>query len=284
MRINPLMAAAAQGRHGDTMIAHINPREAAMLKAMGGAGTINPKTGLPEFYDAADYGDAGGASGLAGGGYDANGGAPDPGGDYLGGEGQDVIGNDMGRDDIAGAPADGIGPNEWTGRQDWGWLGAQIGRAADRPAETAINAAAGMIPGVGWVNSLLGWAGGPTIGSLTTGAARGLTGYNEDGSSGLAGWSGQSVDQNGDPIAFDGGGLPGLQANDPGGKLNAAGYVNSLISAAQSAAPGAAVSAAQGGGGGGGGGGSSFGSYGGYSDDSSYEEWQKRFRKNQLVL
>lgn len=37
------------GRGGDTMLAHINPEEAQMLKAMGGSGTINPKTGLPEF-------------------------------------------------------------------------------------------------------------------------------------------------------------------------------------------------------------------------------------------
>jgi hypothetical protein len=40
---------AAQGRGGDTMLAHINPEEAALLKARGGSGTINPKTGLPEF-------------------------------------------------------------------------------------------------------------------------------------------------------------------------------------------------------------------------------------------
>lgn len=38
------------GRGGDTMLAHINPQEAAMLKAMGGSGTINPQTGLPEFF------------------------------------------------------------------------------------------------------------------------------------------------------------------------------------------------------------------------------------------
>lgn len=37
------------GRDGDTMLAHITPREAQALKAMGGAGTINPATGLPEF-------------------------------------------------------------------------------------------------------------------------------------------------------------------------------------------------------------------------------------------
>ena len=41
---------ASQGRYGDTMLAHINPEEAALLKARGGSGTINPQTGLPEFY------------------------------------------------------------------------------------------------------------------------------------------------------------------------------------------------------------------------------------------
>lgn len=41
---------AAQGRFGDTIIAHISPREAAMLKMMGGSGSINPKTGILEFW------------------------------------------------------------------------------------------------------------------------------------------------------------------------------------------------------------------------------------------
>jgi hypothetical protein len=40
---------ASYGRGGDTMLAHINPEEAALLKARGGSGTINPNTGLPEF-------------------------------------------------------------------------------------------------------------------------------------------------------------------------------------------------------------------------------------------
>ena len=39
-----------KGRGGDTILAHINPQEAMMLKAMGGSGTINPATGLPEFF------------------------------------------------------------------------------------------------------------------------------------------------------------------------------------------------------------------------------------------
>lgn len=49
-----VQAVAQQGRSGDTMLAHINPAEAAVLKMLGGSGTVNPATGLPEFfYDAA---------------------------------------------------------------------------------------------------------------------------------------------------------------------------------------------------------------------------------------
>jgi hypothetical protein len=40
---------ANSGRFGDTMLAHINPQEAKLLRKHGGSGTINPKTGLPEF-------------------------------------------------------------------------------------------------------------------------------------------------------------------------------------------------------------------------------------------
>jgi hypothetical protein len=41
---------AAQGRNGDSILAHITPAEARLLKSMGGSGTINPATGLPEFF------------------------------------------------------------------------------------------------------------------------------------------------------------------------------------------------------------------------------------------
>lgn len=40
---------ASYGRDGDTILAHINPQEAELLKLMGGAGTTNPDTGLPEY-------------------------------------------------------------------------------------------------------------------------------------------------------------------------------------------------------------------------------------------
>lgn len=41
---------ARAGRNGDTMLAHVTPREAQMLERRGGAGSINPRTGLPEFF------------------------------------------------------------------------------------------------------------------------------------------------------------------------------------------------------------------------------------------
>ena len=40
---------ASLGRFGDTELAHVNPQEMAVLRAMGGSGSINPRTGLREF-------------------------------------------------------------------------------------------------------------------------------------------------------------------------------------------------------------------------------------------
>jgi hypothetical protein len=41
----------SKGRGRDTVLAHITPQEAALLKRRGGRGSINPNTGLPEFED-----------------------------------------------------------------------------------------------------------------------------------------------------------------------------------------------------------------------------------------
>tara|TARA_R100000951_G_scaffold50227_1_gene42411 strand:- start:2180 stop:3880 length:1701 start_codon:yes stop_codon:yes gene_type:complete len=41
---------ASMGRNGDTQLAHINDVEADLLKLFGGAGTVNPKTGLKEYH------------------------------------------------------------------------------------------------------------------------------------------------------------------------------------------------------------------------------------------
>ena len=40
---------ASKGRGGDSELAHVNPREAEMLRRAGGSGGINPATGLREF-------------------------------------------------------------------------------------------------------------------------------------------------------------------------------------------------------------------------------------------
>jgi len=45
----------SQGRRGDTILAHINAKEAEMLKKMGGAEERNPVTGLPEYFSITDY-------------------------------------------------------------------------------------------------------------------------------------------------------------------------------------------------------------------------------------
>ena len=41
---------AGYGREGDTELAHVNPFESKLLKAVGGSGTINPVTGLREYF------------------------------------------------------------------------------------------------------------------------------------------------------------------------------------------------------------------------------------------
>lgn len=43
---------AEQGRYGDTRMVHARPATQALLRALGGAGTKNPATGMPEFYGA----------------------------------------------------------------------------------------------------------------------------------------------------------------------------------------------------------------------------------------
>ena len=46
---------AAAGRGNDRLLAHISPREAAILKASGGSGTVHPQTGILEFDDSGSY-------------------------------------------------------------------------------------------------------------------------------------------------------------------------------------------------------------------------------------
>lgn len=41
---------ANQGQRGDTELAHVNKWEEALLKLLGGSGSVNPKTGLKQYY------------------------------------------------------------------------------------------------------------------------------------------------------------------------------------------------------------------------------------------
>lgn len=65
---------AARGVKGDTLLAHINPREVGILRQAGGVGTRNPKTGLLQFHDAAQANGEGHGSGDGADGQGGNGG------------------------------------------------------------------------------------------------------------------------------------------------------------------------------------------------------------------
>jgi hypothetical protein len=114
------------GRRGDTVLAHISPKEAALLKSMGGSGTVNPKTGLLEFYDA-----------------DGRGNAADPGnptgGDYGGGGDASSISD---------AIAAGFGPEAagWSSPDPgmFGSFGEGLGQRATSPG---VMSAAGALLG-----------------------------------------------------------------------------------------------------------------------------------------
>lgn len=66
----------AAGRMGDSVLAHINPAEARLLDRVTDGGSVNPDTGLLEFWDAGSAGDGhgtGGGSSIGGGGPSASG-------------------------------------------------------------------------------------------------------------------------------------------------------------------------------------------------------------------
>ena len=114
-QITSLAQLAALGRGNDSLIAHINPEEASLLKMLGGSGTVNPDTGLRQFD--ADSGGGDGVSGSSGPGTAGHGGHAGAGG--IGGNGD---GNDRdSRNGGLGSNADGLGDAiSGISNGDWG--------------------------------------------------------------------------------------------------------------------------------------------------------------------
>ena len=105
-----------EGRGRDTILAHITPAEARLLKSRGGRGSVNPVTGLLEFDDGGGDGgggDGGGDGGGGDGGGDGSGGGEGGGGEGSEGDSSDNEGSmsDPGAQDAAGGNAgQGAGP------------------------------------------------------------------------------------------------------------------------------------------------------------------------------
>lgn len=92
----------SHGRGKDTELAHVMPREKALLKALGGKGTRNPKTGLLEFEVDGGGGDSGGGNDSGGGGEGGQA------GDFGGGYGDFGSANER-TQDTPSAPQDTSG-------------------------------------------------------------------------------------------------------------------------------------------------------------------------------
>ena len=75
------------GQGGDSDVVHVNDSEKAVLKRMGGSGTINPRTGLKQYLmagDAEGEGDTASTPGMGGHDVGFSAPAPDPGADFSG--------------------------------------------------------------------------------------------------------------------------------------------------------------------------------------------------------
>lgn len=206
---------ASMGRHGDTMLAHINPREAAMLKRMGGAGTINPRTGYPEYFSlkkflavalpiAIDFiapglgttiGASMGFSGTA---------AAMAGSAVIGGTTAALTGGDPLKGAVLGGLGSGLG--EYVGGAANSGLGLELGKAGQNILGNAlVGGGMGMATGQGFLkgaaSGALGAYAGQELGNLTGNAAVGAGG-KQFGNMIAAGYDPKS--------AVIGGGLAGL--------------------------------------------------------------------------
>lgn len=172
------------GRNGDTKLAHINPEEEQILLALGGSGTINPNTGLREYYDSepgegsAGSGTTGGAANDGGGGSDPMGTGADYGGDRTGQRSD--LGMGPSGDYAEDAQAAQYSPRSLP-QKAYDYVSTnvrdKIQDIKENPVKNAIDFALGFTP-VGLINTLAGALGIGTLGGAATAAGRAVSGYD----------------------------------------------------------------------------------------------------------
>lgn len=189
---------ARLGNHGDTMLAHINPMEALALKRMGGAGTINPRTGLRQF-DPTGGSNAGGAGHAGDSGH--MGGMGDGGPGHVGGGGG--FGPGHGGAGIAGGDtrADPGMPGGGTSNPSFGGSGMIGGDYRGHAYNPGVNVNLGRLIG-GGLGSIFG---GPLGGALLGGIGGAITGDTNIGGGWSPGSGGPTATADGNGL-FGGGG------------------------------------------------------------------------------
>ena len=169
------------GRGGDSQLAHINPREAEMLRRMGGAGTVNPNTGLQEYKSGKKLfstllpialtfiapglgtaiGSALGASGI---------GASMLGGAIVGGASAKLTGGDWKKGALFGGIGGGLG--DFAGGAANDALGLGLGKTGQAIlGGTLVGGGAGLITGDGFAKGAMQGAIGSGVGQLAGGAS-----------------------------------------------------------------------------------------------------------------
>ena len=177
---------ASRGRMGDTMLAHISPEEAALLKARGGAGTLNPDTGLPQYFSlkklfkavlpialnfivpglGAAIGTALGATGTA---------AAMIGQAVIGGVTAGLTGGNVLQGAVLGGLGGGLGGAAGSAASDA--LGLGLGQTGQQILGGAlVGGATGAATGQGFVKGALSGAAGAGLGTLAQGVGDGALG------------------------------------------------------------------------------------------------------------
>jgi len=168
-----------QGKGEDTILAHINPLEAEILRGIGGKGTINPKTGLPQFgffknpFKAIKSVFGGGAGAIIG-----NLIAPGIGGIIGGALGQGVQNKARGKNFLQGAlKGAGMGAALPSAASALGWGAGKLGANSLASSLTNYGNTNAILPALGLggesgVGSMLGKGSGLAT-AMTLGGAKG---------------------------------------------------------------------------------------------------------------